>query len=148
MLYLRKKNNKKDGSCSKAPVEGGGVRMIMNEGNVELGKLEHDNVKEQRKVEASKNFIVADKTSCRVIDKTIKTMEKSQNRREATYEGKNPFSILDSFTPQHFVNVATSCGIKLCSNEDRDLDVILTMLDKEGAQAMLAEARVRKEREL
>jgi hypothetical protein len=108
MLYLRKKNNKKDGSCSKAPVEGGGVRMIMNEGNVELGKLEHDNVKEQRKVEASKNFIVADKTSCRVIDKTIKTMEKSQNRREATYEGKNPFSILDSFTPQHFVNVATS----------------------------------------
>jgi hypothetical protein len=36
----------------------------------------------------------------------------------------------------------------LCSNEDRDLDVILTMLAKEGAQAMLAEARVRKEREL
>jgi hypothetical protein len=72
-------------------------------------------IKGQKKVAIGKrNFVVADKTSSRIIDKTIKILEKTQNRREATYEGKNSFSILDSFTSQHFVNVATSCGIKLC----------------------------------
>jgi hypothetical protein len=57
--------------------------MMMNEGDAELGKL-----KEQRKAEASKNFVVADKTSSRITDKTTRILEKARNRREATYEGK------------------------------------------------------------
>jgi hypothetical protein len=60
---------------------------------------------------------------------------------------KTLFCVLDSFTPQHFVNVAASCDIKLCSNEDKEIDVISTMIAKERAQAMLAQTRVRKERE-
>jgi hypothetical protein len=121
----------------------------MYEGGVELSKLEQNSVKEQRKGEASKkNFVLVGKTSSRVIDKTTMIMVKAPNRKEATHEGKNPFSDLGSFTPQHFVNVATSYGIKLCSNEDRDMYVISTMIAKERAHAMLLEARVRKEREL
>jgi hypothetical protein len=62
-----------------------GEKMMMNEGGVEVGKI-----KGQKKVAIGKrNFVVADKTSSRIIDKTIKILEKTQNRREATYEGKN-----------------------------------------------------------
>jgi hypothetical protein len=57
-------------------------------------------------------------------------------------------SILDSFTSQHFVNVATSCGIKLFPNEVSELEVISIVLAKERAQAMLAKVKARKEREL
>jgi hypothetical protein len=46
------------------------------------------------------------------------------------------------------VNVATSCSINLGSNEENELEVISTMLAKERAQALLAETRARKEREL
>jgi hypothetical protein len=51
-------------------------------------------------------------------------LEKAQNRVEATFEGKNSFSILNSFSSQIFVNVASSCGIILGINEEKELDVI------------------------
>jgi hypothetical protein len=46
------------------------------------------------------------------------------------------------------MNVASSYGITLGSNKERGMEMISVVLAKERAQAMLAETRARKEREL
>jgi hypothetical protein len=98
-----------------------------------------------------KKIVVVEKTSARVIDKNTKILEKAQVRKESTNKGegtsKLSFSAFESFTPQHFVNVATSCGIKLSTKDDDGLEVMNTMVAQERAQAVLTEARLRKERE-
>jgi hypothetical protein len=97
-----------------------------------------------------KKIVVVEKTSARVIDKNTKILEKAQVRKESTNKGegtsKLSFSAFESFTPQH-VNVATSCGIKLSTKDDDGLEVMNTVVAQERAQAMLTEARLRKERE-
>jgi septin family protein len=106
-------------------------------------------LKGKKKITIGKrNFVVADKTSARIADETTNVLEKAQNRVEATFEGKNSFSILNSFSSQIFVNVASSCGINLGINKEKELDVISTVLAKERAQALLAETSARKERQL
>jgi hypothetical protein len=59
----------------------GGEKVMMSEEDIEV-----DMPKGQKKVAISKrNYVVANKTSSRVIDKTTKVLEKAQKRREATY---------------------------------------------------------------
>jgi hypothetical protein len=88
-----------------------------------------------------RDFVVAHKSSARVIDKTTRVLEKAHGRLEAA-TGGNSLYILNSFPSQHFMNVA-SCGIDLGSSEDKELEVISTVLAKERVQALLAETRAR-----
>jgi hypothetical protein len=111
------------------------------------GSAEGERQNGQKKTTVCKRaFVVADKTSVRVVDKNSRVLEKAQGRVEATTGGKS-FFILKSFPSQHFRNVASSCGIELGSSEDKELEVISNMLAKERAQALLAETRARWERE-
>jgi hypothetical protein len=101
-----------------------------------LGKemADIDEQKERKKVAIGKRtFVLADKTSARITDKTTKILEKAQNKMEYTSEDKNYFSILNTFTSQHFVNVASACGVSLGDSEEKELDVISTVLAKERA---------------
>jgi hypothetical protein len=52
------------------------------------------------------------------------------------------FSILNSFEPLHFDELSAACGVWIGDNE-----MISTLVAQEKAQAMLTEARVRKEKE-
>jgi hypothetical protein len=74
--------------------------------------------------------VVADKTSARISDKATNVLEKAQNMVKASFGGKKSFSILNSFSSHHFVNVASSCGINLVTSEGKELEVISTMLVK------------------
>jgi hypothetical protein len=104
--------------------------------------------KGQKKASICKRaFVVVDKSSARVPNKATNVLEKAQGRMEALFGGNNYFSILNSFSSQHFVNVASSCGIDLGSNEEKELEVISTVLAKERAQPLLTETRARIERE-
>jgi hypothetical protein len=101
-----------------------------------LGKemADIDEQKERKKVAIGKRtFVLADKTSARITDKTTKILEKAQNKMEYTSEDKNYFSILNTFTSQHFVNVASACGVSLGDSEEKELDVISTVLANERA---------------
>jgi hypothetical protein len=94
-----------------------------------------------------RDFVGADKLSARMLDKATNVLEKAHGRMEASFGGNNSFSILNSFTSQHFVNVASSCGIDLRANEEKELEVISTVFAKERSHALLVETRARIERE-
>jgi hypothetical protein len=57
------------------------------------------------------------------------------------------FSILNSFEPLHFDELSAACGVWIGDNEMKKNEMISTLVAQEKAQAMLAEARVRKEKE-
>jgi hypothetical protein len=85
------------------------------------------------------------------LTKGAKIIDKAQARKAKTNDqGKttNPFSVFNNFQPTHFVNVAQSYGIYMGDSETAALDILSTMEAQEKAQAMLNEARIRKEREL
>jgi hypothetical protein len=100
------------------------------------------------RMEWGPTYAGAEKCSSSVTDKNVTIMEKVQSKEAKAYLDtcitKNPFTILDNFPASHFVNVAQSCGIKLGECGTSGVEII----NKMEAQAMLTEARVRKEREM
>jgi hypothetical protein len=86
--------------------------------------------KEKKTAIGKRVFVVADKTSARISDKATNVLEKAQNRVKASFGGKNSFSILNSFSSHHFVNVAFSCGINFVTSEEKELELISTMFVK------------------
>jgi hypothetical protein len=102
-------------------------------------------------MEKGSKFVMVDKQSSRLTDKGGNINDKAQARKVKTNDlgnTSNPLSIFSNFHPAHFVNAAQSCGIKMRDDTTSALDVINTMEAQEKAQAMLNEARIRKEREI
>jgi hypothetical protein len=97
-------------------------------------------------------YVGAGKCSSMVTDKVVKVMDKTQAKRAKAYMSsgipKNPFTIPDNFPASHFVSVAQTCGIKMGETDSSGVEIIDTINTHEKAQAILTEARVRKEREL
>jgi hypothetical protein len=101
------KKTKKLAHLIQIQQEEGGEEKVMSK---EL--VEGVGWKERKKITIGKrNFVVADKISARIADETTNVLEKAQNRVEATFEGKNSFSILNSFSSQIFVNVASHVAL-------------------------------------
>jgi hypothetical protein len=102
-------------------------------------------------MEKGSKFVMVDKQSSRLTDKGGNINDKAQARKVKTNDlgnTSNPLSIFSNFHLAHFVNAAQSCGIKMRDDTTSALDVINTMEAQEKAQAMLNEARIRKEREI
>jgi hypothetical protein len=76
--------------------------------------------------------VIAEKTSSRMTDKNVKILEKAQARKEMNYKDESstetPFSVFNSFSPVHFANVASTCGIVLGKEGKIELEVIETLV--------------------
>jgi hypothetical protein len=98
-------------------------------------------------MEKGSKFVVVERQSSRVTEKETKIIDKAQARKSKTNDpgnDSNPFSVFNKFQSSHFVHVALYCGIELGNGDTSMVEIINTM----EAQAMLNEARIRREREI
>jgi hypothetical protein len=98
------------------------------------------------------NFVMAEKSSARIVDKSTKVMGKAQVRKDKAFHdlgnNKPTYPIFNSLDPLHLAKVAKTCGVVLGDKVANVLEVINTLETQERAHAVLTEARVRKEIEL
>jgi hypothetical protein len=91
-------------------------------------------------------FVVAEKASTRLTDKSTKIMDKAQALKTKAFHksctNTDPFSVLEYVNANYFINVAKSCGIMLGDNENTEIEVIKKIEAQEKAY------RLRKEWEL
>jgi hypothetical protein len=80
--------------------------------------------------------------------KNAKILEKATNKKEKGLKGTmSSHSIFNSFDPLHFVSLASVSGIVLGNENVIESEVVDILMAKEKVQAMLTEARLRKEEE-
>jgi hypothetical protein len=80
----------------------------------------------------------------RILDKA--TAKKEQDFKKAGLSSS--YTVFNSFDPLHFVNIAAASGIMLGNDSSTEREAINVLLAKEKAEAMLIEARKRKEEEI
>jgi hypothetical protein len=82
----------------------------------------------------------------KILDKT--TAKKEQDFKKAGLSSSSSYTIFNSFDPLHFVNITSTSGIIPENDMSSERGVLSVMVAKENAEAMLTEARKRREEEI
>jgi hypothetical protein len=114
-----------------------GESLDVDEEDIEQFKIVH-----HKKLSVRKML----RTSDRVGDKSVKILEEATSKKEKGLKGiMSSHSIFNSFDPLHFVCLSSTSGTVLGNENVIESEVVDILMAKEKAQAMLAEARLRRE---
>jgi hypothetical protein len=130
-----------------------GEEEIMADGEVDDFKEDATEI-EQFKIVHHKREVVNKmlRSSVRVEGKNMKILDKAAAKKEQDFKkaglSSSSYTVFNSFDPLHFVNIAAASGIMLGNDSSTEREAINVLLAKEKAEAMLIEARKRKEEEI
>jgi hypothetical protein len=126
---------------------------IMADGEVDDFKDDETKLEQFKIVHHKKDAVhKVPRSSVRVESKNMKILEKATAKKEQDFQkaglSSSSYTVFNSFDPLHFVNIASTSGIILDNDISSEREAVNVMLAKEKADAMLTEARKRKEEEI